>query len=198
MADSREVQLCEAEKPLPTGRPHVAATTTPASRRAVSTAGRPESASSRRTATQEQHQELAQTLRRKMAPEGYVGSHQPAPDAKLPPSFIASLQRRHAALNDVSMVPATLRAWEASIMQDEAVRRKLGVSQLFDPPSSRALPAAARLPPPPQGAAPFSQHEMRRFLRHAQQYFLSVDPKQPSAVPRTGRHAARTTYDPPA
>ena len=183
-------------------RPHSA---TAASTKAAPTAAdaaegrgggvRPSSAAVRRAAAakeREPHRQFTQMLKRQMAPEGYVGSHVPAPDGRLPPSFVASLHRNQPALSAVTMVPATLRAWEASVLQDEGLRAKLGIADHV----ARATPPPPREPPHPEGAAPFSKHEMRQFLRHAQRYFVSVDPKQPFAVPRTGwQPGARTTFE---
>ena len=121
-----------------------------------------------------------------------LGVHLPAPNQTLPASFLASLHRRRAALCEVTMVPQTLANWDAYAMQDAAVRAALGVAPA-PPPSSRAAPTAPARPAPApgaDGAAAYSPQEMRRFLRHAQHYFLSVDPKQPFSVPRA-------TWQPP-
>ena len=138
----------------------------------------------------EPHRQFTQMLKQHMAPEGFVGSHLRAPDGRLPASFVASLHRNHGGAG--SMVSTvTLRAWETSVLQDEGLRAKLGLADH----GARAAPPHPREPPHPEGAAPFSKHEMRQFLRHAQRYFVSVDPKQPFAVPRTGwQPGASTTY----
>ena len=182
----------------PARRPHSAAAapaaaSTTAASKAAAGAMRPSSAAVRRAAAakeREPHRQFTQMLKQHMAPEGFVGSHLRAPDGRLPASFVASLHRNHGGAG--SMVSTvTLRAWETSVLQDEGLRAKLGLADH----GARAAPPHPREPPHPEGAAPFSKHEMRQFLRHAQRYFVSVDPKQPFAVPRTGwQPGASTTY----
>jgi len=135
---------------------------------------------------------------------GFPAGHMPPPRTQFPTSVIASMHRERgkAALRDMTMIPSTLRAWEASHEKSRMGVGRAHVDQRVsrglagDNPAAQSATSTSGMAGAATGAAAFasdptaasaaqqmSPYEMRRFLKDSQRYFLAVNSKTPFSVP---------------